>query len=128
MHIINRVNDRRRFQRLKANINVWYKILNPVETVNLIGDKEIEASTLDISAGGMSLSSRYNLPAHATLLLKFILLKTDNKGFVDISKPTEVLGRVRYSVLSENSEYRVGISFTGLKGEQRCDITGFVKP
>jgi len=126
MHRKNGVSDRRRFQRLSLNLSAWYRIESPLFLRNIFGDKEIEASTLDISKGGLALVSANNIPVWSTLIIKFILFKTDAQGLVSFSDPVEIVGDVRSNILLENNEYRLGISFKEIKKETRSEIDGFI--
>lgn len=126
MYRKNGVNDRRRFQRLRLNLTAWYRIESPLFLRNIFGDKEIEAITLDIGKGGISLITKNNIPVWATLIIKFILFKTDNEGLVSFSDPVEIIGEVRSNILLENNEYRLGICFKQIKKEDRYEIDDFV--
>jgi c-di-GMP-binding flagellar brake protein YcgR len=119
------IGDRRRFQRLKVNLSVWYKIISPVYLQDLMGGKEIEAITVDLSRAGISLITDYRIPAWSVLSLKFILFKTDNEGLVSFSDPVEVIGEVRSSILLDN-HYRLGVCFKQIKTENGQEISNFV--
>jgi c-di-GMP-binding flagellar brake protein YcgR len=118
--------DRRRFQRLKVNLSVWYRVDNPLFVRNAVGDREIEAVTLDLSEKGMAISTKYNIPAWATLIIKLILFKTDRNGLVSFKDPVEILGEVCSNNLLENNEYRLGIRFKEINVSGESGISHFV--
>jgi hypothetical protein len=118
--------DRRRFQRLKVNLDVCFRVETPLQLRGMLGDKRVEAILLDIGRGGTALLSPYNIPPEAELVLEFSLFKTDRMGLVSFSEPVEILGEVRSSILLENGQYRLGISFRALRCGQSTEISDFV--
>jgi c-di-GMP-binding flagellar brake protein YcgR len=118
--------DRRRFQRLKVNLDVCFRVESPIALRGMLGDRRIEAILLDIGQGGMALLSPHNIPPEAELVLEFSLFKTDRMGLVSFSDPIEISGEVRSSILIENGQYRLGISFKALRCGQGNEITDFV--
>jgi c-di-GMP-binding flagellar brake protein YcgR len=103
--------DRRRYQRLKMNLMVVFKVQSPQQACEVTRDKEVEANLLDLSLGGMALVTKYNIPVWSKLLIKFYMFKTDNSGGVTFSDPVELLGEVRSNVMSNYNEYRLGVCF-----------------
>jgi len=69
----------------------------------------------------------FNIPAWTTLIMKFILFKTDKMGLVSFSDAVEVIGEVRSSILLENHEYRLGIRFAEIKQQDKSEIGSFVE-
>ena len=121
------IQDRRRFQRLELNITVYYQIKEPLNIKVMFGDKEIEAMMLNISAGGMGMLTKFNIPARSTLLIKITLAKMDKQGKVSFYGPMEVVGEVKYNVLEEDKQYRLGIRFIKVERQDQVEITNFVK-
>lgn len=119
--------DRRRFQRLDLNVIVVYRVDEPPLVRIQIGEKEIEASMLNLSEGGMALVTRYNLPAWTVLSIKFTLSRIDKDGKVVFYGPMEIRGEVRSSMPLEKNEFRVGICFTEMSQRDRAEIANFVK-
>ena len=117
--------DRRRFQRLKVNLSVFYKIETP-EIRNVTGEEEFEANSLDISTGGISFLSKYYIPSYTTLSVKFILFKAGVSGMVSFNDPIEIAGEVRSSVLTEESQFRLGICFKTMPTVNREEISDFI--
>ena len=127
MYNMSRCNDRRRFQRLNLDLNVVYKVEMPIILRIKLGDKEIEATTLNISTGGMAFLTSYDIPLWSRLCLKFTLLKINCQGEVNFYQPMEVSGEVRSNNLSENREHRLGVCFVRRDTEIKDEISNFVK-
>ena len=119
--------DRRRFQRLKVNLGVYYKVESPLSSTYITDNKEIEATTLNISSGGMAFLTRYDIPVWSTLLIRIYLFKGDEFGLVSLSNPIELIGEVRSNDISDFGEYRLGICFKKIHGENKHVIADFVE-
>lgn len=120
-------NDRRRFQRLDLNITILYRVDEPPAVRMQIGDKDVEATMLNLSEGGMGLVTEYNIPLWSFLSIKFTLSKMDKGGLVKFFGPLKIKGEVRSSVSMEKNEYRLGIRFMELDYQDKGAITDFVK-
>jgi c-di-GMP-binding flagellar brake protein YcgR len=118
-------NDRRRFQRLRMNLSVIYRVDQPVTVRMMIGEKEVEATTLDLSEGGMGLLTEYNIPAGTSLFIKFTLFKVSSDGKVNFYGPVVIGGEVRSSVLSEK-KYRLGICFSQIEPQDKTEMASFL--
>lgn len=118
--------DMRRFQRLRVNLSVFYRIESPENTRLILGGFEQEADMIDLSEGGMAFLARRNIPPHTILLVKFILFKFDSNGIVSFSDPLEVHAEVRYCISAENNEYRLGVCFRKVEGNEKAEISDFV--
>ncbi|MFH1398208.1 MAG: PilZ domain-containing protein [Candidatus Omnitrophota bacterium] len=121
------INDRRKFQRLSVNISLSYIVESPLEVSNLYQGREIEAAMLNISEGGIGLLSKYNIPARSIIVVRFNLFRTDRQGFISFSDPIEVICEVRYSVIMEDGQYRMGVVFRGVKDTAKSEITTFME-
>lgn len=93
----------------------------------MVGDKEIEATMLDISANGIGLLTGFDIPAYTILSLKFTLEKMNKAGEVSFYGPMEITGEVRYNVLQDKSLHHLGIYFKKIDKDDQCEITNFVK-
>ena len=116
--------DRRRFQRLLLNLTIWYKVRTPEDLRLKFGEKDMEATTLDLSTIGLAFLSKQRIPVWSTLLLKFIFFG-ENEGSVNIVKPVEVEAEVKTCLPYEN-EFRLGVSFKGLDEERKGELSRFV--
>ena len=125
-HLFNRYwgKDRRRFQRLLLNLTIWYKVRTPEDLRLKFGEKDMEATTLDLSTIGLAFLSKHRIPVWSTLLLKFIFFG-ENEGSVNIVKPVEVEAEVKTCLPYEN-EFRLGVYFKGLDEERRVELSRFV--
>jgi c-di-GMP-binding flagellar brake protein YcgR len=122
------VHDRRRFMRLKVNLDVSYTVESPLYVRNMVlGNRETEASAADLSRGGISLLTRYNIPVFSTLTIKFVLAKLDRDWCIRFREPVEVTGEVRYCERTPDNEYRLGICFNEALPEDHAAISHIVQ-
>lgn len=119
--------DRRRFQRLKINLSVFYQVQEPISACFLTGNRELEAITLDISGAGMAFLTPYNIPVKSILKIRFILFKMDRDGLVSFNDPVEVIAEVVTNVSSQNTEYRLGVCFKQVKEETKSGLIDFCR-
>ncbi|RJO65502.1 MAG: PilZ domain-containing protein [Candidatus Omnitrophota bacterium] len=118
--------DRRRFQRLKVNLSVWYTVEAPLFVRNAVGCREKEAKTIDICEGGMAFISQNHIPIWTTLVLKLMFFKTDREGMVSFSDPVEIAAEVRSSLPCEKDEYRIGVCFKEIRTANKTEVAQFV--
>jgi c-di-GMP-binding flagellar brake protein YcgR len=121
--------DRRRFQRMRMNLTVVYRVDKPMTVRILIGDKEIEAVTVDLSEGGMAILTDYDIPVGTDLVIKFTLCKVDKEGKITFYGPMVIAGDVRSNVLSEEKkgEHRLGIRFAQMNEKDKLELIGYLK-
>lgn len=104
------------------NLCVNYRVIKPFELRMKMGDREIEAVMIDISAGGMALMTDYDIPASTVLHLKFSLFKIDKaNGAAVFYKPFEIKGHVRSTMATEKG-HRLGICFVRHDAETSQDV------
>ena len=118
--------ERRKFLRVEVEFFVTYKVDRPVEIHAWIGNKEINALMLDLSEAGMAIVTNYDIAVSTVLSLKFTLINL----YADQEKQVKLInmtGEIRNSTLTENEEYRLGVSFTEISEEDKSAITDFVK-
>jgi len=116
--------DRRRFQRLLLNLTVWYKVRSPEYLRVKLGERDMEATTLDLSVIGLAFLSNHHIPVWSDLLLKFIFFGSGN-GAVSIVKPVEVEAQVK-SCLPYDNQFRCGVCFKGMDEERRLQLNRFI--
>jgi c-di-GMP-binding flagellar brake protein YcgR len=118
--------DRRRHKRVKVNFIVIYGVRKPLKIIMFVGYSEFNALMLDLSEAGMAITTNYDIPISAILLIKFTLINTyadkDNRV-----RSMEITGEVRNNTLLEKNEHRLGICFTQITEEDKSAITNFVK-
>jgi len=119
--------DRRRFQRLELNVIVIYRVDAPPLVRIQVGDKEIEATMLNLSEGGIALLTKYNLPPWTVLSIKFTLSRIDKEGKVIFMGPMSIRGEIRSNIPFSKDEFRLGICFTDVAHRDKGDISNFVK-
>ena len=121
---INR--NKRKFKRLRVNLSVVYRIDKPATLRITIGNREIRATILDLSEGGLAVLTNYNIPVSTNLLIKFTLFKVEDED-VSFYGPMEIVGEVCYNMPLGGNEYRLGINFKRIKEGDKAEIINFVK-
>jgi len=119
--------DRRRFQRLKVYLTVFYKVEEPEYARRYYGDSEREASTLDLGQGGMALLTKTGIPCGTKLFLRFLIFYYSKEASVKFQHPIEICGEVRSCLREENNSYRIGICFDEISAEYKTNIDNFIK-
>jgi len=118
--------DSRKFKRLRVNLSVIYRIDRPSSVRLMIGNREIRATMLDLSEGGLSLLTNYNIPVSSLLFIKFTLFKVENDD-VSFYGPMSIEADVRYNIPLGGEEYRVGVRFNRIKNQDKSEIGNFIK-
>lgn len=119
--------ERRKFERLKVDLSLIYRINKPWYVRVLIGGNEVEASALDLSEGGIAINTNYNIPVSTVLFIKIMVYKVVGENNFHYYKTLEVEGQVRSSNPLGNGKFRTGILFTRIKDEDRQELIGFAK-
>lgn len=118
--------EHRRHRRIRVNLSVVFRIARPTTLRMVIGSKEVRATMLDLSEGGISVLSNFDIPAATALLIKFTLFRVENDDVVFYG-PMEISGEVRYNMPLGGSEYRLGILFRKITKQDKVEIAQFVK-
>jgi c-di-GMP-binding flagellar brake protein YcgR len=118
--------EHRRFKRIKINLSVVFRLARPAAIRLLVGNKEVRATMLDLSEGGLSVLTNYDIPKSTALLIKFTLFKVENDD-VSFYGPMEIIGEVRYNMPLGGSEYRLGIYYKKIKSQDKIEIANFLK-
>ncbi len=118
--------DRRRFPRFDCNFTVWCRIEEPWYLRRQFQDDEFEATTINLSAGGVGLLSEHNVAPNTALCLTFVLFKENNPGELRWRKPLQVRGRVCYSLSTEDNRFRLGLCFTEVPTEYSQELSDFL--
>ncbi len=120
-------NDRRRFQRLKVNLSVFYRVFEaPWSICELVGGDEFEAIAIDLSESGMGLYSQHAFPEGVVLNLSFILYKCDDDGLISFKDPVDVKAMVCYCLPKEDGYYRLGVSFQEVTTKEKYSLANFI--
>ena len=120
------ISDRRRFQRINYNLTVWCRIEDEDFLHRHLYEKEFEATTVDLSLGGIGLLSEYHIPKHTNISLTFLLFRENNPGELRWRKPLKIKGKVCYSLFTEDSRYHIGICFTASPLEYQQELFSFI--
>ena len=118
--------DKRKFSRLRVNLSVAYRVDKPLTVRMVVGNKEIRATMLDLSEGGLSLLTNYNIPLGTMLLIKFTLFQVEAED-VSFYGPMEIVGEVIYNIALGGNEYRLGICFKLIDKQDKNEISKFVR-
>jgi c-di-GMP-binding flagellar brake protein YcgR len=119
--------ERRQFQRINVNFIVTFQVDKPPQVRMSIGGLEVDALMVDLSEGGMALSTDYEIPAGTLLYVYFTLINPLRTEDDRVTK-MELLGEVRSCTASDNQkQHRVGILFTKTKESDRRAIADFIR-
>lgn len=108
------------------NLAVVYRIDRPAKVRLRIGKKEIRATMIDLSAGGISFLTDCDIPLGSLLQMKFTLFKLE-KDDVSFYGPMEIEGEVRYNLPLGGSEYRLGIFFKRIADQDKKEVEIFIQ-
>lgn len=113
--------------RLSVNFIVTFKVDTPPEVRMSVGGLDVDALMMDLSEGGMSITTDYEIPDKTLLNIYFTLINP-NRAEDDRVTKMELLGEVRSSSLLDNhKQRRLGICFTQIKESDRRAIADFIK-
>ena len=117
--------ERRRHKRSHASFIVNCRVREPVDVILATGQREAGALMIDLSEGGVAITSPHAIPVGAIIHLSFTLINTHAK---DDSRHTAIdaIGTV-VSTLAGQREYRLGVCFTHLSDMSRVAIRNYVQ-
>lgn len=118
--------ERRQFERVDVNFTVIYRVNSPLSVRMMVGEREVLAIAVNLSEGGMAISTTYELAVSTIVKVKYILLNEKALGSTERMKSMEVLGEVRHNFLAKDKGYRTGIRFLDLTGSEQQFIGSFV--
>lgn len=118
--------ERRKAKRIPVNFIVTYQVFEPLKVRMFIGDREIYALMADLSEAGMAILTGEDIPPASVLLINFTLIDTTVASDQRI-KRMEIISEVRYNILREKNEHRLGIEFTQILEYDKTIISEFVK-
>jgi hypothetical protein len=116
--------ENRLFRRANASFSVTFIVKEPFAARLEFGDKEREGIADDLSIGGLSLVSDYQLLTHFIVRLKFRLVLKDAPVMDATSRKFELQGEVCYSVTAPDKSFRMGIRFLNATKADRDFISG----
>ncbi|MBI5873626.1 MAG: PilZ domain-containing protein [Candidatus Omnitrophica bacterium] len=119
--------ERRKFKRLNVNFIVTFQVNRPPEIRMSIGGMDIDALMMDLSEGGMAITTDYEIPSGTLLYIYFTLINPFRNEDDRVTK-MELLGEVRScSILDNHKQRRLGICFTQMKEDDKKAVADFVK-
>ncbi|HAJ56186.1 MAG TPA: hypothetical protein DCL35_00260 [Candidatus Omnitrophica bacterium] len=119
--------ERRKFIRLSVNFIVTFKVDKPPEIRMSVGGMDVDALMMDLSEGGMAITTDYEIPDNTLLNIYFTLINPYRNEDDRVTK-MELLGEVRScSLLDNHKQRRLGICFTQMKESDKRAIASFVK-
>jgi hypothetical protein len=119
--------ERRSSERLKADFSFFCQINKPWLVRLLIKGEEIEAVALNLSEGGMAISTDYDIRVGTVLLMNIMIYKQDILDKFKIYKTIKVQGKVISNVLDDTKKHRIGIIFRGVNQEGKKELFDFAK-
>lgn len=112
--------ERRKNRRIKIDFPAICRVKMPPYWVRIFDERAFEISTVDISEGGISIISEEYCPLRSRLSLEFISSDLDLEEDTRLPKHVDFNGRVVYaSLLKDQNQYRLGISFNTLTEENQ---------
>lgn len=119
--------EKRKFKRVKVSFTVVYEVNSPLSVRMKVNNKEVNAIALDLSEGGIAVLTSYDIPKSTSVKVKFIIFNENAINNEKRSRSIEVKGDVRYSNLTKEKAFRIGICFVDISSEDRIFIADFVK-
>lgn len=117
--------ERRKHARVPVHFSVFYRIDRPIEVRMRIREEEVSAIMLDLSEGGLSVSTSYNIPEGTLLFINFTLINEYAVGN-ERTKSMLIDAEVRNCILIAEKEYRLGIQFNYMDEENKLAIRNLV--
>lgn len=119
--------ERRKFQRTKVNFIVTFQVDRPPQVRMSVGGLDVDALMLDLSEGGMAISTDYEIPAGTLLYIYFTLINPFRTEDDRVTR-MELLGEVRSCTSNDNhKQHRLGILFSGIKENDKRAIADFIR-
>lgn len=119
--------EQRKSERLNAAFTLTYNVDVPVALLiqsDLIG--AMDALMLDLSAAGMAIITKHNLPKGAKIFIKFNIINLQLSGD-DRRKHLEVAGEIVSNALRKDGGHRIGIRFDKISNADKQAIEAFVR-
>lgn len=118
--------ERRQFPRLSVNFIVTFQVDRPPDVRMAVGGYDVDALMLDLSEGGVALTTDYEIPRGTNLFIYFTLINPYTNEDRRINK-MEIQGEVRHNVQLKDKQHRLGISFTRISESNKQAIAEFVQ-
>ena len=119
--------DRRRHKRVRVNFISSYEIREPISLRVSIPESEIYTCMYDLSEGGLSIATQYDITLSSVLVFKFVLINLLAFRPINRSLSLTLVGQVVYNNMLEKNERRVGVYFKDINDKERKSISDFVE-
>lgn len=119
--------ERRNSERLKVDFSLFYRTNKPWDVFLFIGGKEVEAMALDLSSGGIAISTNYNIHVATVLSMKIMIYKQRKENNFKLYKTINAKGKVCSNILEDANRYRIGINFDEIDIEDKEELLKFAK-
>ena len=119
--------DRRESERIVSEFTLLFSVKAPFEVRVQFGEKEVDAVAQDIGEGGLALITNGVIPIGTRIQLKFKIFNdaayTEDESF----RSFDLQGDVRYSKITKETDYRLGIQFVDIVPAERTFISNYIK-
>lgn len=120
--------ERRKFQRLKVDFTLNYRVDSPLEVRMSIGwDSEVDALMVDLSEGGMAILTNCDIPISSILSINFTLINLTAVSDDERIKKLDITGEVRSNIAIDKTDRRLGVKFIQISQKDKEAIAGFVR-
>jgi c-di-GMP-binding flagellar brake protein YcgR len=117
--------ERRRFRRVKINLEVVYREDDTLDLRIRAGSQEHRASMLDISEAGMAFLTDVNIPLWTLLRIRFNMEDAKETG-INFYGTEDVKAKVLHVTKVSGGNFRIGVHFYDLSRSERVRIGNFV--
>lgn len=118
--------ERRKFKRLSVNFIVTFQVDRPPEVRMSVGGYDVDALMMDLSEGGMAITTDYEIPNGTQLFINFTLINPYVCEDERVSK-LELVGEVRNIAHVNQRQFRLGIFFINLNDKNKKAISDFIR-
>ena len=118
--------DRRTFKRAAASFILSFSVKAPSEVSAQYAGRELDAIAQDIGEGGIGLLTNGVIPVGARLSMKFKIFNEPEYMDDKSHRAFELEGDVRSSLITEETDYRLGVEFVSVSEDERRFLTNFV--
>jgi hypothetical protein len=118
--------EKRQFKRVPVSLDMLYMVKLPISVRMFTGGQERPAIAQDISEGGLALSTNFEIPVDALLLLKFAITNDAVMSSEERTHNFELDAQVCYCRPLENGSWRLGVSFVNIVTSERLFISNYI--
>ena len=119
--------DRRIYKRIYASFGLMFNVKSPFEVRVQFGERDVDAIAVDIGEGGIGMLTNGVIPIGTRVEMKFKIFNESEHELQGSYRAFELQGDVRYSVVTRESDYRLGVQFVIVTAEERQFLTDYVR-